>query len=194
MSGKEQIYPGQKIPVGEPEVVTTVENNGDVSIAVGYTHKTAVRVPASQLGLLLTSVAAAMYVKKAIDYAAPPKTKVVVVSGPQGWGKTQYTQAIKEYLGAGVIIDGDEFQTSLTLDTARLATGGAVILTSAAGVSLTRIVELLEAEGFGVSVVKLAAVMKDIRANCDHHWVRHACPDIYQSDYNVCTKCGESKK
>lgn len=25
---------------------------------------------------------------------------------------------------------------------------------------------------------------------CQHNWVRHICPDIYQEDYFVCSKCG----
>lgn len=28
---------------------------------------------------------------------------------------------------------------------------------------------------------------------CDHDWVRHLCPDIYQEDYFVCSKCGAQK-
>jgi len=29
---------------------------------------------------------------------------------------------------------------------------------------------------------------------CDHHWIRHACPDIHQSDYFVCPKCNATKE
>lgn len=28
---------------------------------------------------------------------------------------------------------------------------------------------------------------------CEHHWERRICPDIYQPDYFVCTKCNATK-
>lgn len=28
---------------------------------------------------------------------------------------------------------------------------------------------------------------------CEHNWVPHSCPDIYQEDYLVCSKCGHHK-
>ncbi len=33
----------------------------------------------------------------------------------------------------------------------------------------------------------------DTQEPCDHEWVRRLCPDIYQEDYFVCSKCGCAK-
>lgn len=50
----------------------------------------------------------------------------------------------------------------------------------------------------GVAIAKalyehFAINLSELRLGCDHNWVRHLCPDVYQSDYFVCTKCGAAK-
>lgn len=31
------------------------------------------------------------------------------------------------------------------------------------------------------------------KTECEHNWVRHICPDIYQDDWFQCSKCGATK-
>lgn len=38
-----------------------------------------------------------------------------------------------------------------------------------------------------------SGVRKEDTQVCEHQWVRHLCPDIYQEDYFVCSKCGAAK-
>lgn len=44
-----------------------------------------------------------------------------------------------------------------------------------------------------VKLPEQSGVRKEDTQLCAHDWVRHLCPDIYQEDYFVCTKCGAAK-
>lgn len=44
-----------------------------------------------------------------------------------------------------------------------------------------------------VKLPEQSGVRKEDTQVCDHKWVRHLCPDIYQEDYFVCSKCGAAK-
>lgn len=120
-------------------------------------------------------------------------TRVVLVSGPRGCGKTKFADQIREHFKADYCVEGDEWGAIETIKALKGSAECIVILTSNEGAALHKMIDTLIHLNLRPVHNHFNDVMGRIQTNCDHNWQRRICPDIYQEDYLSCSKCGATK-
>ena len=123
-----------------------------------------------------------------------PSTRIDIVHGPKGCGKTKRTNLLAHHLNDAVALEMDEFGK---LDQALRLKGkvlGILMLTNATGSELLHRAQVVRENGFQVKVHAFSDVMADIQLACKHNWQRRCCADIHQPDYYQCRDCDLTKE